>query len=303
MIMKTEKSNILLTVALLLVFFNVTGQELLQLLEKESNKMPMYTQATFKTNRVVVSQSVETRKKGTLEFILGTRYWNIPGNDNSQSFGADRFSGHLGIQYAFSDRFTAGGGASSADGIFNSFLKYRLVRQRQDKNVPFGITLVQGASYHTRNTGVFILPEATPERWSYVSQAIIARKFDSKFSLQVSPTFLRINSEQPIDGERNLFLMGFGGRYKLNNHLSLTSEYGMLFNRTAGEQGFDLFALGLNWEIGDLIMQFSLSNTKGFDDVSIYTFNPNNFHFRQGGLHVGVNATYILHLKKRKINQ
>ncbi|CAN0577826.1 unnamed protein product [Ectocarpus sp. 12 AP-2014] len=49
-------------------------------------------------------------------------------------------------------------------------------------------------------------------------------------------------------------------------------------------------------------MQFSMSNNKSFDDVAIISFSPNNFHFRPGGLHVGVNATYVLHLSKKKSN-
>ncbi len=296
------KSKPLFLVPFCLTFFftvGVNGQELLDILEKESPKMPIYTQAIFKTNRVVLTQSVETRKKGTLEFILGTRYWNIPNNDNSQSFAADKFSGHFGMQYAVSDRFTFGAGITSYDGILNGFAKYRLVRQRQDKNVPIGITLVQGGSYFSRDFLRYSLPLNSSERLSYVTQAIIARKFDRNFSFQVSPTYIHSGSGQPVSNQKDLFLMGFGARYKLGNHVSLASEYGYLFGRNEGEEGFNLFSLGVNWEVGDLIMQFSMSNAKSFDDISSYLFNPNNFHFRPGGLHIGVNATYVLHLKKR----
>jgi len=75
----------------------------------------------------------------------------------------------------------------------------------------------------------------------------------------------------------------------------------LLFGRDEGsDEGFNLFSLGVNWEISDLIMQFSMTNAKGFDDIGTYKINPTNFNFRQGSLHIGVNATYVLHLKKRK---
>ena len=297
-----KNKNILIYTFGLLVFaiFSAKAQDLLEILDDETPKMPMYTLATFKANRVVLGQSVETRKKGILELVLGTRYWNIPNNDASQSFGADRFSGSFAMQYAFSDRFTFGAGVGSFDGILNAFAKYRLVRQRQDKNVPFGITLVQGASYFSRDFARFNLPQNSSERLSYVTQAIIARKFDRNLSLQLTPTYIHMGSNQPVVDKNSLFVLGFAGRYKLSNHVSIASEYGYLFGRDEGEEGYNLFALGVNWEIGDLIMQFSMSNSKSFDDISNYTLNPNNFHFRPGGLHIGVNATYVLQLGKRR---
>ena len=295
-----NKQTFLLTIGmLLLAAFGMNAQDLLDILEKESPKLPMFTQATFKANRVVLGQSVETRKKGTLEFNLGTRYWNIPNNDNSQSFGADRFSGHFGLQYAFSDRFTFGAGITSFDGIINGFAKYRLVRQREDKNVPFGITLVQGTSYFSRNFARFTLPENSSDRLSHITQVILARKFNKNLSLQITPSYIRSGLDQPVVDKENLFVLGFAGRYKLSNHVTIASEYGYLFDRDEGDEGFNQFTLGVNWEVGDLIMQFSMSNSKSFDDIANYTLNTNNFHFRPGGLHIGVNATYILHLKKR----
>lgn len=299
-LMKTKQLFLFTTGIILFCVSSTAAQDLMGILEKETPQMPLYTQATFKTNRVVLSQSVETRKKGTLEFILGTRYWNIPNNENSQSFGADRFSAHYGMQYAFSDRFTFGAGINSADGILNSFAKYRLLRQRQDTNVPLGITLVQGVSYFSRSSGIFTLPQDSGNRASYISQVIMARKFNQNLSLQLSPTYIRASSGQPIVDENNIFTLGFAGRYKLGNHVSLSSEYSYMLNRDIGEEGYNTFALGVNWEVGDLIMQFSMSNNKSFDDIAIISFSPNNFHFRPGGLHIGVNATYVLHLRKKK---
>ena len=297
-----NKKQLLFTLSMFLfVVFNSSSQELLDILESEAPKPTLYTQATFKANRILTTQSVETRKKGTLEFVLGTRYWNIPNNDNSQSFAADRFSGHLASQYAFSDRFTLGAGITSFDGIINGFGKYRLLRQTIDKKTPISITLVQAISYFTRNFTIFTLPEDSSDRFSYATQAIIASKIDRNLSLQVVPSYIRTNVDEPVSNKNDFLALGFGGRYKISNHVSIASEYGLLFGRDEGsDEGFNLFSLGVNWEISDLIMQFSMTNAKGFDDIGTYKINPTNFNFRQGSLHIGVNATYVLHLKKRK---
>lgn len=298
--MKNKKGLIFVLNIFLFATIHCNAQDLLNLLENETPKVSLLTQATFKANRILITQSVETRKKGTLELILGTRYWNMPNNDNSQSFGADRFSANFGIQYAVSDRLTFGAAITSYDGILNGFAKYRLVRQTTDKKVPLSITLVQAGSYFTRDFAMFMLPEDSSERLSYATQAILARKFSRNLSLQIVPTYIHSGSDQPVADVNDFFALGFGGRYKLSNHVSIASEYGYLFGRNEGDEGFNLFSLGVNWEISDLIMQFSMTNSNGFDDIGAYIINPANFNFRPGRLRIGVNATYVFHLKKRK---
>lgn len=296
-----NKNNILLIFVLCFGIVSASAQDILDILDKELSGQKFYTQATFKANRVLLGQSVETRKKGVLELTFGTRYWNIPNNENGQSFAADRFSAHFGAQYAFTDRFTFGAGITTWDGIVNSFAKYRLLRQQDNGKSPLGITLVQGTSYFTRNFLGFQLPNESSNRLSFVSQAIIARKFNRNLSLQIAPTYIHMGSEQPsLDGNQDFFSLGFGGRYKLSNHVSLVSEYYYTFGREEGPEGFNLFSLGVNWEISDVILQFSMTNSKSFDDVANYTLIPNNFNVNAGRLHIGVNATYVLHFNQKK---
>ncbi len=294
-----NKQMILLVTALSVAITTVKAQNLLDILDKEQPQSDLFTQATFKANRILLGQSVETRKEGTFELVLGTRFWNLPNNESSQVFFADRFSAHFGLQYALSDRFTFGLGVTTLDGIFNTFGKYRLLRQKENDKIPFGLTLVQNASYFSRSFNNFDLPEDSSGRLSYSTQAIIARKFSRKFSLQLAPTYVHTGTEQPASGTNDFFSLGFGGRYKLGNHVSLVSEYYSLFGREQGSEGYDLFTLGINWEISDLIMQFAMTNSKSFDDVAIYTLSPNNFNFKDGRLHIGVNATYVIHFKDR----
>lgn len=292
---------IFLLISVLGGFYFANGQDLLQILDEEREDTLQYTQATFKANQIIYGQSVETRKKGTLEFLLGTRYWNIPNNENRKSFVADRFSGRLGLQYAFTDRFTAGFGVTSFDGVVNAFGKYRLVRQRDDNNKsPIGITLFQGTSMLTRDFSGVLLPQEYSDRFSFVSQVIFARKFDRNLSLQVAPMYIHTNAPQLAFTDNDFFVLGLGGRYKLSNHVSLVTEYHYVAGREEGVQGFNPFAIGINWEVSDVILQFSLTNTKSFDETAIILYTPNNFNFNDGGLHFGVNATYVLHLNKKK---
>ena len=291
---------------LFLLIVGVQGlyaQDLLGKLDKELPDVTQYTQATFKAGRITFGQSVETRKKGVFEINVNTKFWNIP-NSNTQAFGADRATTRFGLEYAVSDRFTTGIGVASFDGIFNSYLKYRLVRQKDsDKKAPLGITLFQSVSYQTRDFNHIDLQEGFSNRLSFASQLIIARKFDRNFSLQITPTFIRRNSEQFPDSPSNHFAIGFGARYKVGRHVSIVSEYYYVANPIENDPNhlsfFDPFAIGVNWEVSDLILQFSMTNTRAFDEATNIVATFNNFNFNDGNLHIGVSATYVLHFNKK----
>ena len=295
-------------VALFCATVPLSAQSLLDELNAELPAPSTRVNATFKANRVLLTQSVETRKKGTLELVFNTRYWNVPGQELRQTFGADKFSGHFGAQYAITDRLTFGAGYTTFDGILNGFGKFRLLHQSEDDKVPFGLTLVQGASYFTKDFPVFILPEEASDRTSFVTQAIFARKFDRNFSFQIVPTYIHMRNDVPDIEKSDLFALGFGARYKLGNHVSLASEYQLLFGRdkvmegSPREEGFNFYSLGVNWEVSKLIIQFALTNAKSFDDIANTAITQNNFNFKAGGLHIGVGFTYVLHLKKQKVH-
>lgn len=279
--------------------------DLFALLEKKTTDVPHYTQATFKANRLLITQSVETRKKNVLEINVITKYWNTP-EETTSSFGADRVNTRFGLDYSFSDRFTAGLAVGSFDGTFNLLGKYRLVKQREDKKGSgIGITLVQSSSYLTRSFNHVILPDDSSERFSFASQVIFARKFDRNFSLQITPTYVHRTSQQfePDGDDNNHFAVGFGARYKLGGHVSIATEYYYVANRVSGIHAFDPFAIGVNWEVSDLILQFSLTNTRSFDEPTNITLTSQNFNFRDGNLHIGVSGTYVLHFRNKKKRQ
>ncbi len=295
-----KKNKAIYLLLMLICAIPVTNsQDLIDLLDKEVPDDPQYTLATFKASRITFGQSVETRKARILEINVITKFWNTP-NSQSQSFGADRVSARFGLEYAFTDRFTAGVGVATFDGTFNGFGKYRIIRQKEgNKGTPFGITFVQSASYLTRSFNRLVLPENSSERFSFASQLLIARKFTPNFSLQLAPTYVHRRSQQFPEDDNDHFALGIGARYKLGGHVSIASEYYYVANPINGVNTFGPFALGVNWEVSDLILQFTLTNTLSFDEATVISFSPKNFNFNNGNLHIGVSATYVLHFNKK----
>jgi len=137
------------------LFSKVIAQDLLSQLEQIPFEEPKYAMSTFKGNRLSIGHSVETRKKGSLELTFMSRFWNVPDGGNS-NFVADRMCARFGVDYAFSDRFTAGIGYGPPNGIADGYVKYRILRQGVNgSGSPLGITGLQTATYRTRQlTGV-----------------------------------------------------------------------------------------------------------------------------------------------------
>ena len=76
--MKNKRIYQLLTIAFIVFNSSINAQNLLDQLDQEFPDKPVYEIATFKTTRIGLGHSIETRKKGALEISLYNRYWNIP---------------------------------------------------------------------------------------------------------------------------------------------------------------------------------------------------------------------------------
>lgn len=289
------KSKYIVFVLFLSISSFVTAQNLLDKLNDEQQDFDNYTMATFKGTRLSISHSVETRKKNTLEVSLMTRYWNVP-DSNGRSFIADRMCSRIGIDYGISDRLTVGFGSGNPNGIIDTYLKYRLLRQTDDNKNPFSISLLQTATYRTRFLNNIESRGSTGDKFAFTTQALIARKFTRDFSFQLAPTFIhRTSSRSPLD-DHNHFALGFGTRYKLGNHVSLVSEYYYVANELKSRETFGAFVLGANWEVSKLLLQFKMTNNPIFSEDTFIVQTFRNFNFNDGNFYFGFHATYFIQL-------
>ena len=102
------KNRIISQLIILTLLFSGTfiqAQGLLDKIDNELSNEILDEIATFKTTRIGLGHSIETRKKGALEISLYNRYWNIP-DFAGQRFLADKVSSRFGLDYAFSDNFS-----------------------------------------------------------------------------------------------------------------------------------------------------------------------------------------------------
>ncbi|MBW1296477.1 DUF5777 family beta-barrel protein [Aquimarina litoralis] len=300
------KNSIFFLLCILCVGYHnlAQSQDLLKTLEQEYPDTPQYEIATFKSTRIAIGHSVENRRKGVLQIMAMNRYWNVPNHDG-QTFIADKWSARIALEYGISNRLSTGFGWTTFEDVYDGFLKYNLIRQRKNsKKSLFSVTLFQNASYRSESNGrsaVYGGFEDTSfqDRLAFTSQVLIARKFTPQFSAQISPTYIHRGASLADEDPNNHFAVGIGGRYKLGGHVSIVSEYYYVANPIKSVDTFGAFALGVNWELSDIMLQFHMTNAwSTVEDVFILQ-TPNNFNFQDGNFTFGFTATFALHLSQK----
>lgn len=281
---------------------SLKAQDLLNKLDKEFKNTTFNEIATFKTTRLGLNHSIETRKKGALQLSLYLRYWDSPAA-TGQNFLADKVSTRYGLEYAFTDNFTFGLGYTNFDKITDGYLKYRVLKQKQNDNKGWlSMTLVQTLSHRkvaNANANLY-QPSSSEDKYAFATQVLLARKFNTNLSLQIAPTYIYRASSTISNDPNHQFAIGFGGRHKITKHASIVSEYNYVANPIKSFDTYNTFLFGVNWEVSDLMLQFHITNARNFAEDTFLTQTTNNFNFKDPNLHFGVNATYIIHTKKNK---
>jgi hypothetical protein len=291
--MKNKRLGLLILISIPLCSF---GQSLLDKLAKEPLDSTQYVMSTFKGTRISIGHSIETRKKNTLEVSFMSRYWNTP-QETSNAFVADRMCTRFGLDYGISNNFTIGIGAGTPNGIFDAYVKHRIVQQKTDNTgIPFGITLLQSGTYRTRSIIGIENRDSFGDKLAFTTQLLIARKFSRNFSFQISPTFIHRTSSSFNEDDHNHFAVGFSPRYKVSNHVSLVSEYYYVANPLKSVKTYGAFVLGVNWEVSDLLLQFKMTNNQIFNEDGFITQTVRNFNTRDGNFFFGFHATYHIQL-------
>ncbi|RNC89908.1 MAG: hypothetical protein ED555_10710 [Allomuricauda sp.] len=293
-----KKSSCSLLILVLLWSNGVFGQDLLNLLEAEQKDENQYAPSAFMMTRIAFGHSTEVRPQNVLDVFVANRFWNTP-EESTQSFVADRMSSRIALEYAISDRLTFGAGATTFDGLFDAHLKYRAALQRNGDGWPITLTLFQNMSYDSSPIADQSVSDDFSDRLSFTSQILVSKRFNKNFSLQLAPTLVNRSLGLSAADPTSIFALGAGVRYKLGPHVSFVSEYYQVFNPLESRTTFDPIAFGVNWELGDLMLQFMLTNSWFMVEDAFITRTPNNFNFRNPNLNFGFNATYVIHFKNK----
>ena len=277
-------------------FLRIMAQEdLMDLVEKETDPASQYTEQTFKGTRLINGHSIETRDRGVLDVIISHRFGRL-NSGGYHLFGLDETNVRLGVDYGITDRFNVGVGRNSFEKTYDGFLKYKIVRQRDGSagNVPLSVALFSSAALKTLRTGE---PGGEPpvnSRLAYSYQLIIARKFSPAFSFQVAPTLVHRNAVADAQEPNDIVALGAGGRLKLTKRLSLNAEYFHRFNASTDGNFQNALAIGFDIETGGHVFQLHLTNARAMNEKGFITETTGDFF--DGDIHFGFNISRVFQL-------
>jgi len=279
--------------------------DLMKELETSQKKDTDYAFQTFKGTRLVNGHTVETKGKGTLEFIFAHRFGAMNGG-LYEMFGLDEAYVRLGLDYGITDNLSVSIGRNSVDKTMDGYAKYKLIRQSSGaRNFPVTITALTGIAYKLSPK-----KDDAPagfenvDRIAYNTQLFIARKFSPALSLQLMPTFIHRNAVDKVREKNDLMALGFGGRLKVTRSIALTTEYYLRLDAPDndlfpdGQKRYNALGFGIDIETGGHVFQLVLTNTRGLTERAFVGETTGNFF--DGNIHLGFNVTRTFQLKKKK---
>ncbi len=183
----------ILLIAFSLSVCQSTAQDMDALMNKiSSNQEPEAVTASFKSSRLILSQTTTMVKKYDLDFKVIHRFGDIGGTDGGSKtlYGFDNSSDiYIGFEYGISDRFNISFGRSKYEQLLDLQLKYAILQQKEKGGSPLSVSALikTGFTPYKVSTTVF---DSYGNRFSHFVQAIISRKFSSNLSLQITPGIL-----------------------------------------------------------------------------------------------------------------
>ncbi len=280
----------ILLFSLLCTFIQVKAQEndLMALLNEQTEEPIMYAEATFKGSRLINGHTVQTRKAKAFEFLISHRFGRL-NSGAYELFGIDGANIRLGFEYGLSDRVTVGLGRNSFEKTFDTFVKVKLLRQSKGRLVmPISAVFLTSAALKTLK-GQEGFPNSV-SKLAYTHQILIARKFN-KLSLQLMPTLVHRNRILSEQENNDVFALGMGGRFKLTQRISLNAEYYQRFNVPTSDSNYNSLAVGVDIETGGHVFQLHLTNSRAMIEKGFITETSGNFF--QGDVHFGFNVSRV----------
>jgi len=245
--------------------------------------------ATFKDTRIINAQSNETPGKNVLHFVIAHRFGQI--NEGAYAlWGLDNASMRMAFDYGITDRLAVGVARSTFQKTYEANVKWRALRQNSDNSMPLSVTLYSVAMANGLRWSDPTRENYFSSRLSYVNQAIIAKKWGSKLSLALIPSFIHRNLVESLSDAHDQWTLGAGGRYKVTSRASINVEY---HHALAGlpTDHVNSLSLGMDIETGGHVFQLHLTNSQGMFERAFLTENSGTWG--DGAIYFGFNLSRV----------
>ncbi len=281
--------------------------------EPEAKTVPKqkFTRATFNSTRIINMQSVELNSPGSVQCMISHHFSPLwPEGGSTQNNLAGLFGLNSGLAYTYLSfdysplKWMSVGVAAAGRNKYEGFAKFKLLRQQAGaKNIP--VTLGWYSLFNV-NAAKDASVSLGWNKYSFLHQLQIARKFNDRLSLQLMPTLVYFNVvPYGINNSNFVWSLGLGGKYKVGAHNNITFEYARQFNmyeNLIDKNGNivsykpDLLSIGYEINTGGHQFQFYIGNTSFASAVDQLARNTTNLKLRNMALGFTLNRS--LNLRK-----
>lgn len=268
--------------------------DLLSLLEDDTEETIDYIDAAFKTSRVINLHSIENTGAGVLDVKISHRFGFLNGGFY-ELFGLDNASIRIGGDMGITDWLGVGVGRSSFEKTYDGFVKLKLLRQSKGKvKMPITFALLASAAVKTVRPQDDTRENYFSSKMYYTFQGIIGRKFSESFSLQISPTLVHRNLVSTIEESNDVYALGIAFRQKLSKRISINVEYIYVAPDQLAPEFNNSLSVGFDIETGGHVFQLHFSNSTSMIEKGFVTETVGNWG--DGGVHFGFNISRVFTL-------
>ena len=299
------------------------GDDMLDLLDSIDDGGPAHklVLATFKGSKVINAQSTETVKANTCDFNISHLFGNIGVESNGgvhTLYGLDNVSDvRFGFDFGITNNLTLGIGRSKYNELIDGLVKYRIFQQTTDNHMPISLAVFCDMAYNPQESAYFYnglvstvgFKKNDLHRISYVTQLIVARKFGSRFSMELLPTYqhrnfvlANVNADNGAEETNGLFAVGAAFRFKITNRFLIIADYFYTLSdfRTNNNTNpfYNPLAIGVEIETGGHVFHLNFSNVSG---IVANNFIPNTTDsWLKGGFKFGFNVSRVFNIRTKK---
>ncbi|HKJ41203.1 MAG TPA: DUF5777 family beta-barrel protein [Sunxiuqinia sp.] len=275
------------------------GQNIDDLLNAETKVGRTYETAAFKTSRVINGHSVEQMSANHLDLRIEHRFGELNGGLYNL-YGLDQASMHFSLEYGIKDWLMAGIGRTNINKTYDGFAKVKLFRQTSDNSIPVFLSYMGSTEMFTSHWTDPTRVNKFSSRLTFVNQLLIARKFNENLTLQLSPTLIHKNLTPTELDANDLFALGFSGRIKVSNHVSLSAEYFYDFRSNRSTINYhNAASVAVNIETGGHVFQLMFTNCLAMTEGG-FIWGDSNGDWTNGGVHFGFNISRVFSFDKKR---
>ncbi|MDB5139800.1 MAG: hypothetical protein JWR12_1716 [Mucilaginibacter sp.] len=269
---------------------------------------------TFQSVWIIDDQTVMVPAKGSFEMDIQHRFGTVT-HGYSDFWGLFASSNiRLGASYVPINNLNIGVGIDKYNELWDGSAKYAIIKQTKGKS-PVSITYYGDLGIDTRSDADHSLYPRTSDRIASFNQIIIARKFNEKLSLQVSPSISHQNAVNGFytkndstgtkifeDMKHDHFAVALAGRYKIGETTAIIVDYDQPVTRHATNNPSPNLSFGFEFSTSGHTFQLFMSNYTYLNPEKNNLFNANSpFNYTQadgtkikGGMFViGFNITRL----------